>query len=275
MLRGLVQLHYQNVHLPGYNKDTKEIGPIAVAKEIRTRSEFYPYFKNAIGACDGTHILAKVSYDLQSRFRSRKGFMSQNVFAACTFDFRFVFLHPGWEGSAHDGRVYEDAVSKGFEIPHRKYYLFDAGYRLQKGYLTPYRGVRYHLKEQGTQRPENKEELFNLRHAKLRNVIERIFGALKKRFGILKTACEYPLEDQIGLVLALTAIHNLIQVIDVKDNELLANERESEENGNGNEENEGQERNLDDDDNEMKIFRDAMAQKMWEDYLEYRDQRGF
>jgi len=55
------------------------------------------------------------------------------------------------------------------------------------GILTPYRGVRYHLKEtaRANQRPKNPKELFNLRHASLRNAIERIFGVVKRRFPIL------------------------------------------------------------------------------------------
>ena len=36
-----------------------------------------------------------------------------------------------------------------------------------------------------------KEELFNLRHAQLRSVIERVFGVLKKRFQILQVAPQY------------------------------------------------------------------------------------
>ena len=45
----------------------------------------------------------------------------------------------------------------------------------------------------------------------LRNVIERIFGILKRRFKILKTASEYTMEIQVRLVYALTALHNYIQ----------------------------------------------------------------
>ncbi|KAI3701264.1 hypothetical protein L2E82_45915 [Cichorium intybus] len=48
------------------------------------------------------------------------------------------------------------------------------------------RGVRYHLKEYSTRAPENSKELFNLRHASLRNAIERAFGVLKKRFPIIR-----------------------------------------------------------------------------------------
>ena len=48
-----------------------------------------------------------------------------------------------------------------------KYYLGDAGYGIRNGIITPYRGVRYHLKEFSDHRPENAKELFNLRHSSL------------------------------------------------------------------------------------------------------------
>lgn len=63
-------------------------------------------------------------------------------------------------------------------------------------------------------RPKNKEELFNLRHASLRNVIERIFGILKSQFCILEVGCEYPMEFQARVVPALCAIHNFIRIHD-------------------------------------------------------------
>ena len=64
-----------------------------------------------------------------------------------------------------------------------KFYLADAGYALSRLTLTPYRGVRYHLKEwgRGNQRPAGYKKLFNFRHSALRNVVERIFGIMKKR----------------------------------------------------------------------------------------------
>lgn len=49
-------------------------------------------------------------------------------------------------------------------LPTDIYLLADAGYSNSDYNLTPYYGVRYHLKEQalGNRKPENKEELFNL-----------------------------------------------------------------------------------------------------------------
>ena len=67
--------------------------------------------------------------------------------------------------------------------------------------------------------PQNKEELFNLRHAQLRNVVERIFGVVKRRFRILTHAPEFSLELQARLPAALSALHNFIVVHDPADNE--------------------------------------------------------
>lgn len=57
---------------------------------------------------------------------------------------------------------------------------------------------------------QTKEELFNLRHAQLRNVIERIFGVMKKRFPILVHVRQYSLPVQVDIVYACTALHNFL-----------------------------------------------------------------
>ena len=51
------------------------------------------------------HVPAHLPAKDQSRFRNKKGVLSQNVLAACTFDLQFIFIYPGWEGSAADSRV--------------------------------------------------------------------------------------------------------------------------------------------------------------------------
>ena len=53
---------------------------------------------------------------------------------------------PGWEGSAHDTRVLQDALGADLKPDKGKYYLVDAVYGMRKGFLALYRGVRYHLK---------------------------------------------------------------------------------------------------------------------------------
>ena len=81
-------------------------------------------------------------------------------------------------------------------------------------WLTPYRGVRYHLREIKTaaKKPEDKYELFNYRHSSLRNVVERTFGVFKRRWGVYDRAPEFPFTTQIKLVYVLAAIHNHITI---------------------------------------------------------------
>ena len=120
-----------------------------LATRILDDSKYYLYFNNCLGALDGTHIPIHVPLEEQSRYRNRKGTLSQNVLAVCDFDMQFVYVLPGWEGSAHDGRVLLDAQSRhGFCTQKGKYWLGDAGYGNSEYIMSLYRGVRYHLKEQ-------------------------------------------------------------------------------------------------------------------------------
>lgn len=45
-------------------------------------------------------------------YRDRHGNLSQNVLAACNFDLEFIYVLSGWEGSAHDSKVLNDALSR-------------------------------------------------------------------------------------------------------------------------------------------------------------------
>ncbi|XP_057803138.1 uncharacterized protein LOC131018433 [Salvia miltiorrhiza] len=142
-----------------------------ILAKIRESTRFNPYFKDCIGAIDGTHIPAMIRGRDVSCYRNRHGVNSQNVLAACNFDLQFIY------------------------------------------FLALLRGVRYHLKDFGGQgrHPRNADELFNLRHASLRNVIERIFGIFKSRFTIFKTAPPFPFQTQAELVLACAGLHNFLR----------------------------------------------------------------
>lgn len=91
------------------------------------------------------------------------------------------------------------------------YYLVDAGYTNCEGFLAPYRGHRYHLKEWGDRQPVSAEEYFNMKHSKARNVIERCFGLLKGRWGILRSPSFFPIRTQGRIVTACVLLHNLIR----------------------------------------------------------------
>lgn len=58
----------------------------------------------------------------RGRYRTRKGNLAMNVLGVCTPNMEFVFVLPGWEGSAHDGRILRDAISRpnGLKVPKGK-----------------------------------------------------------------------------------------------------------------------------------------------------------
>ncbi|XP_042018060.1 uncharacterized protein LOC121765860 isoform X1 [Salvia splendens] len=163
----------------------------------------WKWFKGCLGALDSTHINVLVSNSDKPRYRTRKGSIATNTLAVCDRNMQFVYFLPGWEGFAGDSRVLRDAVARlnGLRVPQGCYYLCDNGYANSNGFLTSYKGVRYHLKEWGigNAQPQNPKELFNMRHNKARNVIERAFAVLKMCWGILRSASFYPIQTQIRL----------------------------------------------------------------------------
>jgi hypothetical protein len=113
--------------------------------------------------------------------------------------------------------------------------------------------------------------LYNLRHASLRNAIERIFGVLKRRFRILLIAPEYNLEIQARIPAALCAIHNFIQEHDPNEGELEEGRNVHEGLGN-----EGVPPAPEDDLDETNatILRNQIAQDMWDQYQQLLTERG-
>ncbi|XP_034606638.1 uncharacterized protein [Setaria viridis] len=181
--------------------------------KIASDPRFMPFFRNCIGTIDGTHVPITISQEKDASYRNRKGTLPQNVMCACDFDLDFTFISCGWEGSASDAGVLRSACVKGFHVPVGRFYLVDGGYANTSSFNAPYRGVRYHLSE--FRRYENQyanyKELFNHRHAQLRNHIERAFGVLKKQFPILKVGTFHPIENKIEIPAIAAVFQNLIR----------------------------------------------------------------
>lgn len=243
-------------------------------KRIMNDPKYASYFGDCLGALDGTHIEAHVPYEKRIPYRNRKATLSQKILAVVTFDLRYCYVLPGWEGSVHDSQVLTDAVGNhGFIVLENKYFLADAGYSYSDYTMIPYRGVRYHLREQSLaeQKPENSKELFHLRHASLRNVVERILGVDKRRFRILSSAPEYSLQTQVQLVFALTALHNFIrnypsEDVDYFEEESRAKYATGEDLGMGG--------NILTTSAQMNQKRDRIANEMWADYVDILSHRG-
>ncbi len=120
-----------------------------VPPEIRNNPKFYPFFKDALGATDGSHFNCCPSAEERQANRDRKGSLTQNCLAVCGVDMVFYYVFSGWEGSASDAMMFHDARVTDFRIPKGKYYLSDAGFPICSLLLIPFRGTRYHLQEWG------------------------------------------------------------------------------------------------------------------------------
>lgn len=118
-------------------------------QDIQGNPRKYPFFKDAIGALDGTHINCSPNKEESEAFRNHKGLLTQNCLIACSFDLYFLYVLSGWEGSVSDSLLFHTARQSSFPIPNGKYYLADAGFPLCDHLLVPYRGVRFHLTELG------------------------------------------------------------------------------------------------------------------------------
>ncbi|KAK1261702.1 hypothetical protein QJS04_geneDACA000892 [Acorus gramineus] len=134
--------------------------------------------------------------------------------AACSLDLQFQYT-VGWEGSTADMKVLSWALeSGGFSVPEGKYYLVDSGYANTDKFLAPYRYHRYHLSEflnRRCNRYSGPNELFNHRHAQLRNVIECAFGVPKMCFKWLRCTPYYSFRAQTRIALACCILHNFIR----------------------------------------------------------------
>ncbi|XP_008777637.2 uncharacterized protein LOC103697538 [Phoenix dactylifera] len=137
--------------------------------------ERWKWFKNCLGALDGTYIKVNVEEADKPRYRSCKGEIATNVLGVCY------------------------------------YYLCDAGYANAEGFLAPYRGQRYHMNEwRQSQQSTNAHEFFNMKHSRARNVIERCFGLLKGRWAILRSKSFYSVKTQYRIISACCLLHNFI-----------------------------------------------------------------
>ena len=199
----LVSLHRHVVRLP----DDDWLDP---AIELNPQLNA---FNGCIGAIDGTHVPAHVDLYDQPRWRDRKGGVSQNVFAAVRSDYSFSYVLAGAEGFINDASLCAQAFGRSFRVPENRFYVADAGFGVRTGIVIPFPYVRYHLQDwRDTQNPpETEKELYNLRHAGIRVVVEQAFGIVKRKWKIIRNApVEYSMIRQIQIVYAVTGLHNFL-----------------------------------------------------------------
>ena len=192
-----------------------------LAERIASYRSYMPYFKHCVGAVDGTYIPVSLSTDdNKAAWCNCDEFTSQNVLAICDFDLYFTNALFGWERSAADSTLWLEANRSAIvKIPQEKYLLGDAGFQNCNTCLVLYHNVRYHLQEWtcGIRGPQSAEELFNMCHSKLSNVVEHIFSVRKARFNILIYPPPFKMKSQVWVVAALCILHNILNDFDEEE----------------------------------------------------------
>ncbi len=158
-------------------------------------------FPGVVGAVDGTHIRIQApSGDQEPYYVNRKGYHSINVQAISDWQGKFLNIVADWPGSTHDSRMLQcSKVGIEFAQGVRKGILLgDSGYSCQSWLLTPLLN------------PSTATEVrCNQAHTCSRSVVERSFGILKRRFGVLHCEIRMTPIKACRIAAACTVLHNI------------------------------------------------------------------
>ncbi|XP_067623132.1 putative nuclease HARBI1 [Eurosta solidaginis] len=169
---------------------------------------------NVIGCVDGTHIGIYAPSENRHLYLNRKGFYSINAMIACDHNMTIRYVDARYAGSTHDSFVWNNSTLKTYLEDNQlsgdnSIYLGDSGYPLSSCLLTPFR-----IAQSGT-----RESLFNKKHAKGRNIIERTIGVLKCRFRCLLSdnKMRYDPDKVKTIVNICCALHNICKQFRISD----------------------------------------------------------
>ena len=158
-------------------------------------------FSHVVGAIDGTHVkISNPGGEDALRFINRKGWFSINCQATCSADMLITNIVAHWPASTHDARIFaESRIKNMFDDGHCKGILVgDAGYPCLPFLMTP------------VARPlTQNQRRYNRAHILTRNVIERVFGVLKRRFSCLYFGLRLKMETSLCVIITCCVLHNI------------------------------------------------------------------
>lgn len=178
--------------------------PNTAAQRQATKFNFFMLngFPGVIGAIDCTHIkILSPGGQHAELFRNRKGFFSINTQMVCDASLKIMNVIARWPGSVHDSTIFNDsALCALLEEGHfaSDYLIGDKGYACKSYLLTPFLN------------PNTPSEVaYNHAHAATRNVVERCFGVLKRRFPVLSLGIRLKMNTTVAVIVACAVLHNI------------------------------------------------------------------
>ncbi|XP_042876219.1 putative nuclease HARBI1 [Penaeus japonicus] len=154
-----------------------------------------------IGCIDGTHIpIRSPGGDNAELYRCQKGYFSLNVMGVCDANLKFTNVVVNWAGSAHDARIFNESLlcERLKTVSYKGYLLGDSAYPCRSYILTPILNPK-----------PGKQSNYNSAHVRTRNLIERAFGILKRRWAVLSKPVRTKLETTKDIIMACAVLHNI------------------------------------------------------------------
>ena len=169
-------------------------------------------FDNVIGAIDGVLIWIRKPSKKEATanngcgdrtfFCARKNKFGMNMQAICDHHFRFRWIDISWPGSTADymawvtSDLYTKIESNGLNKLGMTL-LGDNAYVKSRNMTIPVKGAKTHV-----------QDAYNFYHSQLRITIERAFGILVHRWGILRGPLVFPLLKVSPFICCLCCLHN-------------------------------------------------------------------
>lgn len=178
------------------------------ANEIEMReaaAAFYELsrFPRTIGAIDCTHIKIQSPGGLEAeRYRNRKGWFSLNVQTMSAANLKIIDIVARWPGICHDQTIFNaSSLKMRLESGEFGRYIIvaDSGYANTSYLATPFLQLDC----------DPIKNLFNESQIRTRNVVERSYGVLKRRFPVLSTGLRISLERVEAVIVACAVLHNI------------------------------------------------------------------
>lgn len=152
---------------------------------------------NVIGAVDGKLIVIHRPKETSESYRDRKSNLSVNLTAVVTSECKFSYVYAGESGRCHDAHVFSESdIAKEMLLNPERYFfedayiLGDSAYPLSYHVITPYSQLESDL--------DPNKARFNAKFSAMRQVVERAFGILVKRWRFLWKYVY--IQDQLRLV---------------------------------------------------------------------------
>lgn len=160
-------------------------------------------FPLVIGSIDCTHVkIESPGGSDAEQYRNRKGFFSYNVQTIASAELKILNIVARWPGSCHDQTIFNNSnISMRLQRGDFGKYIIvgDSGYRNTRYLATPFLSVDNPAKN-----------LFNESQIRTRNVVERSYGVLKRRFPVLSLGMRFRRKETTRMVIVACAIlHNI------------------------------------------------------------------